>query len=129
MNDVESTEAVRRTLQHDNPEPIEVFMYIRGDRRSRTTSFLKYLSRLHAEGVLARTHVAGALTDVFARKAEFPVVQCDETTEPADDVLDKMLASTHPVLIVGNTVANHMREMEAAINDREKESLDSSASS
>lgn len=129
VNDVESTEAVRQTLQHDNPEPIEVFMYLRKDRRSRTASFLEYLSRLDEEGVLARTHVTGPLTDVFAQKADFPVVQHDETEETADDVLDEMLASDRPVFLVGNTVAHFMRDMEDAINERAGEPLDGPQSS
>lgn len=120
VNDVESTEAVRRALQPDRQEPLTVFMYLRGDRRSPTASFLEYLSLLAEEGLAERVHVAGALTGVFARRADFPVVQHDEARETAGEVLDEMLAEGRPVYLVGNTVAEFMRDMEAAIDERRR---------
>lgn len=120
VNDVESTEAVRQALQYENPEPLTVFMYLRYDRRSRSAAFLDYLGELASEGIVEEVHVAGALTGVFAHRADFQVVQHDEDEETAGEVLDEMVAKGRPVYIVGNTVAEFMRDMETAINDRKR---------
>lgn len=121
VNDVESTEAVRQALQHEQAEPLEVFLYSRFDRRSRTASFLEYLSQLADAGHVNRVHIAGALTEAFEEKADFPVVQHDTDTETADEILEELLATEYPVYIVGNTVAGFMRELEEAITKRQRD--------
>lgn len=128
VNDVESTEAVRQALQHDRPEPLQVFMYLREDRRSRTASFLEYLAQLADEGIVERVHVTGSQTELFARKASVPVVIHDESETSADAVLEEMLDADYPIYIVGNTVAEFMRDMEDAIAERTVEDADDSDS-
>lgn len=120
VNDVESTEAVRRSLV-DDQEAVLPLLYLRPDRRSRSASFLEYLGDLHERGAVDRVHVAGAQTGVFARRADFPVVTHDVDEETAGEILDEMLQEGPPVLIVGNTVAEFMRDLESAIDERAAE--------
>ena len=124
INDVESTEAVRRALQGDDPEPLQVFMYMRGDRRSRSASFLEYLSALADEGIVDQVHVSGEPTAMFARKASFPVMRHDEGAVSARRVVSEMLLQDCPIFIVGNTVAEFMRDMETAIEERKRDERD-----
>lgn len=131
VNDVQSTELIRQALFAKDPsvERIEPFLYLRGDRRGRTVSFLHYLNELYAEDdpVFDQVHVAGQTTEAFARKATFPVTSYDSEV-PAEDVLARLLTSDRPVFIMGNTVAQFMRELQFAIEERE-EMAESSAES
>ena len=61
--------------------------------------------------------MVGSNTDVFARKAPFPVVEHDEETESAESVLSTALSDGWPVLVMGNTVASFMRDLEQAIDE------------
>ncbi|WP_323171822.1 Mur ligase family protein [Natrialba sp. PRR66] len=122
VNDVQSTEMIRQALFSKDPaiDRIEPFLYLRGDRRGRSVSFLHYLNDLYDrdEPVFDRVHVAGGTTSAFARKATFPVT-VHETETPADDVLQSLLENERPVYIMGNTVATFMRDLEDAIEERE----------
>ncbi|ELZ10424.1 Mur ligase family CapB protein [Natrialba aegyptia DSM 13077] len=122
VNDVQSTEMIRQALFAKDPaiDRIEPFLYLRGDRRGRSVSFLHYLNDLYDrdDPVFDRVHVAGGTTSAFARKAAFPVT-VHETETPADDVLQSLLENERPVYIMGNTVATFMRDLEDAIEERE----------
>ncbi|MWG36400.1 Mur ligase family protein [Halomarina oriensis] len=116
VNDTESTEVVRRALAADRPGTIQPLFYIRGDRRGRTAAFLEYLSECYEQGVFEQVRVAGDDTARFARRAPFPVVRHDGD-DPAT-VLDAALDDGWPVFLVGNTVADFMRGMEAEVERR-----------
>ncbi|WP_323172766.1 Mur ligase family protein [Natrialba sp. PRR66] len=120
VNDVQSTEMIRQSLVSRDPsmDTIVPFVYLRGDRRGRTVSFLHYLTELYESGAIDGVHIAGETTKAFDRKAEFPVTTHD-TVNPADEVLDSLLAEEYPILIMGNTVADWMRDLERAIRTRE----------
>ena len=118
VNDVDSTEMIRRALCRQRGDVVQPFLYLRGDRRARTTSFLNYLTELYQEGAIEQVRVAGETTELFADRAPFPVIVHDE--EPAD-TLDAALGDGWPVLVMGNTVAEYMRELEADIERREEE--------
>lgn len=119
INDIESTEAVRKALAGDNE--ILPFVYLRSDRRSRTASFASYLNTLADRGLITRARAGGAFTDVFAANVTVPVTQHDRD-EDAGAVLDEMLTEGPPVLLMGNTVDDFMRDMETEISDRARQS-------
>ncbi len=115
INDIESTEAIRRELAGDNY--VLPFVYLRADRRSRTASFAKYLNTLAERDLIQRAHAGGAFTSVFASNVDVPVVEHNRS-EDAGEVLDEMLATEYPVLLMGNTVDEFMRRMENEIMER-----------
>ncbi|AHG00080.1 Mur ligase [Halostagnicola larsenii XH-48] len=121
VNDVQSTEMIRRALftRDSSVDQIVPFLYLRGDRRGRTVSFLHYLNELYRadDPVFDRVHVAGETTAAFERKASFPVTVHDKDAD-AVIVLDNLLAGQKPVFIMGNTVADFMRDLEVAIDAR-----------
>ncbi|MFC4359857.1 Mur ligase family protein [Halobium salinum] len=119
VNDVDSTEAIREALCQGRVDVVQPFLYLRGDRRARTNSFLNYLTGLYREGKIERAYVAGETTDLFASRAPFPVTVADDDPETA---LGDALADGWPVLVMGNTVADYMRELAADIDRRESES-------
>lgn len=123
VNDVQSTEMVRQALTGDdmNADTVEPFIYLRGDRRGRTVSFLHYLNELYeqSDDAFEQVHIGGKTTEVFKRKADFPVEIHNTGIESAADVLDALLESGHPALLMGNTVAEFMREFETEIDRRE----------
>mgnify|MGYP006276509621 FL=1 len=118
VNDVDSTEIIRQALATPETETIQPFVYLRADRRARTVSFIDYLDGLYDEGVFELARAVGPHAELFARHASFPVATHDESESPAR-VLDAALDPGWPVFIVGNTVAEFMRELDAEIESRE----------
>lgn len=119
LNDVESTEHLRRHLVEPLDVPvIEPVCYLRRDRAGRTTSFVRYAEWLYERGLIDRMRVVGTHTGLFRRRADVPVVVHDEDREPAAAVLDAALDSDRPVVFMGNTVAEFMRDLEAVLDDR-----------
>lgn len=116
VNDVQSTELIRRSLTRDTETPIQPFLYLRGDRRGRTVSFLRYLSDRYEEDAFDTVHVAGDDVNVFKRKADFPVEV--HTEKDAGTVLDQLLEDELPVYIMGNTVSQFMRDLDDEIERR-----------
>ncbi|NIC01010.1 Mur ligase [Halobacterium sp. R2-5] len=116
VNDVESTEIIRRDLCTGPIESIVPLIYLRDDRRARTASFLTYLDELHDSGVVDTVHAVGTPAPLFARKASFPVTV--HTDAPPEDVLDATLEEGPPVLLMGNTVAEFMRGLDDEISAR-----------
>ena len=114
VNDVESTEMVRRSLVDDS-EQIQPFVYLRRDRRARTASFQEYLETLYDRGAIEQARVAGSHTELFAEKSSFPVICHDAETESAIDVLEASIDDGWPVLVMGNTVAEFMRDLDDEI--------------
>ncbi|WP_071391272.1 hypothetical protein [Haloprofundus marisrubri] len=115
VNDIESTEMVRQALAGD--DRVLPFVYLRRDRRGRTASFAEYLNVLADRGVIDRARVGGWNAETFARHVDVPCTTHDRD-ENAGAVLDEMLAEGDPVLLMGNTVDEFMREMEQEIITR-----------
>ena len=122
VNDVESTEMVRQALVPD--EKILPFVYLRRDRRGRTASFAEYVDLLYEQGHIDSAHVGGANTRAFAENTELPVTRHDRGTD-AETVLTDLLAEGKPVVIMGNTVDEFMREFEEAVSTQEQEANES----
>jgi len=118
INDIESTEAIRRALAGDNY--ILPFVYLRADRRSRTASFAAYLNTLADRDLITKARAGGAFTDVFASRVDVPVTTHDRE-EDAGAVLSEMLAEEYPVMLMGNTVDEFMRDMETEIAERARQ--------
>jgi hypothetical protein len=118
VNDVESTEMVRERLAGD--DRVTPFVYLRWDRRGRTASFVRYMNMLVERDLIEEVHVGGANTSTFARSVDCPVTQHPEDAD-ADYVLDQLLYTGYPVVIMGNTVADLMRETQDEIDDRAEE--------
>ncbi|WP_435126022.1 Mur ligase [Halobaculum sp. D14] len=117
INDIESTEAIRQSLAGD--DHVLPFVYLRADRRSRTASFAKYLNTLAERNLIERARAGGAFTGVFASNVDVPVIQHDRD-EDAGAVLEDMLEEGYPVLTMGNTVDDFMRDLEDEIETRAK---------
>ena len=118
INDIESTEAIRRALAGE--DYILPFVYLRADRRSRTASFASYLNTLADRDLIRQARAGGAFTDVFASNVDVPVTTHDRD-EDAGNVLEQMLDERYPVMLMGNTVDDFMRDMEDAIRERARE--------
>lgn len=114
INDIESTEAIRRALAGENY--VLPFVYLRGDRRSRTASFVNYLNTLADRGLIREAAAGGAYSDLFAEKVSVPATAYDRTDDAAE-VLNELLERDHPVLLMGNTVDQFMRDMEDEISE------------
>jgi len=115
VNDVESTERVRRALAADD-ETILPFVFLRADRRGRTASFAEYVELLADQNYVEGVHVAGGHAMAFERNVGIPVTVHD--TEDAGTVLDALLSVGPPVVLMGNTVDEFMRGMAGAIAER-----------
>ena len=115
VNDVESTEMVRNALAGDGK--VLPFVYLRWDRRGRTASFARYVNILIERGLIDEVHVGGASTSTFARNVDCRVTQHAEDAD-AEEVLDEMLDKGYPVVLMGNTVADLMRDMQDCIEER-----------
>ena len=122
VNDVESTEMARQALVAD--EKILPFVFLRRDRRGRTASFAEYVDLLYDQGHIDSAHVGGANTRAFAENTELPVTRHDRETD-AETVLTNLLAEGKPVVTMGNTVDEFMREFEEAVSTQEQEANES----
>ncbi|MEF8894438.1 MAG: Mur ligase family CapB protein, partial [Halodesulfurarchaeum sp.] len=118
VNDVESTEMVRQALVSD--EQILPFVYLRRDRRGRTASFAEYVDILYDQGHIDSAHVGGANTRAFAENTELPVTRHDKGSD-AETVLNDLLAEGEPVVTMGNTVDEFMREFAEVVRAQEQE--------
>lgn len=124
VNDVQSTELVRRALvaglaaEGDDEPVVEPVVNLRSDRRGRTASFIRYLSRLHAEGAISRVHLVGDHQRLFAANTDVPTRHHDTGEASAAAVLDAALAAGRPVILMGNTVTGFMRSLAAEIDRR-----------
>jgi len=123
VNDVESTEMVRQALVSED-EQILPFVYLRRDRRGRTASFAEYVDLLYDQGHVNEAHVGGANTRAFAENTELPVTRHDNGSD-AETVLTDLLAEGEPVVIMGNTVDEFMREFEEVVRAQEQEATES----
>ena len=124
VNDIESTEAARRALAGE--ETVVPFVYLRGDRRSRTASFAKYVNTLVDRGLVDVVYAGGDYTGVFARNVDAPVEQYPPDAD-AGAVLDDLVGTGLPIVTMGNTVADFMRRFEAEIERRAREATHQTA--
>ncbi|SDQ25000.1 hypothetical protein [Halopelagius longus] len=120
VNDIESTEAVRRALVGD--DPIVPFVYLRGDRRSRTASFADYVNTLVERGLVETVVAAGDYTNVFAANVNAPVTRYGPDADP-EEVLDHLLSTGLPIVSMGNTVAEFMRQFEEEVDRRARRAI------
>lgn len=127
VNDVESTEAVRRSLVGGDGETVEPLVYLRPDRRGRSASFRRYLDELAAAGLIERARLVGPETTLVAERLDVPTVEHTTDEDPAA-VLDGALSDGPPVLLAGNTVVEFMDEMDAVIDERATAARDHSPS-
>jgi hypothetical protein len=124
VNDVESTEMVRQALVDE--ESVLPFVYLRRDRRGRTASFAEYVDLLYEQDHVDRVHVGGANTGAFASNTDVPVVVHDADAE-AETVLAELLEAGPPVVFMGNTVDEFMRELSEALATLEEQVLSGAA--
>ncbi|WP_239527745.1 Mur ligase family protein [Haloferax volcanii] len=117
VNDVESTEMVRRVLVDD--ECITPFVYLRRDRRGRTASFAQYIELLFERELIDEAHIGGANTRAFAENVDVPT-KCHSQNADPEQVLTELFTDGRPVILMGNTVDEFMREMQASIEQRVK---------
>ena len=122
VNDVESTEVVRRSLVAETGVGHHVLpvVYLRHDRRGRTASFRRYLDDLSDRKVVSRVVEVGdgPGVDVFADALDVPVeTYAADATDP-EALLDATLSPERPTMLMGNTVASFMEAVESAIEDR-----------
>ncbi|MFK8213885.1 folylpolyglutamate synthase/dihydrofolate synthase family protein [Haloferax volcanii] len=115
VNDVESTEAVRQALENSNR--IIPFVFLRPDRRGRTASFVSYFDHLADQGIIDAGYVMGSGSSVFANETKCEVTEIDADADP-EAVLDRLLDHGQPVMIMGNTVDEFMRQIDSEINSR-----------
>ena len=118
VNDVESTEMVRRVLVDD--ERITPFVYLRRDRRGRTASFARYVELLFERELIDEAHVGGPNTRAFAENVGVPIERHDQDADP-EQVLAELFANGRPVILMGNTVDEFMRDIQASIERGVKE--------
>lgn len=111
VNDVQSTEAVRRALLEDPSDVITPLVYLRRDRPGRTSSFARYLNTLHDDGLIETAHLVNGHAKPFDSRTSFSV----EIHAPDDDpesVLDDVLAEGNPAILMGNATPEFMRELD-----------------
>jgi hypothetical protein len=118
VNDVESTELIRRTLMEDGEDRFRPLVYFRRDRPGRTASFIEYLNSLAEAGLIDEVHALGAHRGVVTRSLTVPIVWHDEADKLPTDVLDEVIDSNQPVIVMGNTVPSFMQELRAEIQRR-----------
>ena len=119
VNAVESTEAVRQSLE--NSDIITPFVFLRPDRRGRTASFVSYFDHLVDRGIIECGYVMGSGSSVFANETMCDVTEIDSGADPAT-VLDQLLDHGRPVMLMGNTVDKFMRDLDGEINSRAQRS-------
>ncbi|WP_440955824.1 hypothetical protein ACSAZK_02325 [Methanosarcina sp. Mfa9] len=115
VNDVESTEMIRRQLAPN--EKILPFVYLREERRGRSVSFVNYLNFLYEKGYINEAWLGGRNTAPFARNIKAPTKEF-RAGDDAGKVLDEMLTVGKPIILMGNTVDDFMRQMEVEISRR-----------
>ena len=118
MNDIESTELLRQFLV-DRLDDVTVtpFVYTRRDRAGRTAAFVHYLDWLESNDLVTDVHVAGTQAALLSRRVDADTTIHAESDSPAA-VLDSALDEGSPVYLMGNTVAEFMRELTDEIDRR-----------
>ena len=117
VNDVESTEMIRKQLAGKNK--VLPFVYLRDERRGRSFSFVNYLNHLFEKGYIEEVFVGGRTIAPFANNIRAPTRQFS-ADDDASIVLDEMEKKGMPIVLMGNTVDDFMRDMELEISRRVK---------
>lgn len=123
VNDVESTEMVRRALAGDPPDAERLcpFVFCRGDRRARTASFAEYLDVLYRRDLIDQVHVAGTGSGVLADRVTPPATRHPASSRHAEEVLDALLSAGQPVMYMANAVDPFMRALIDATERRARD--------
>jgi len=118
MNDIESTELLRQFLvDRLETTTITPFIYTRRDRAGRTAAFVHYLNWLHANDLITDIHAAGTQDSLLERRVDANVIHHSDAADTAA-VLDTLLDEERPVYMMGNTVAEFMRDLTIEIDGR-----------
>jgi len=103
-------------------------VYLRRDRRGRTASFAQYIELLFERELIDEAHVGGANTRAFAENVDVPT-ECHSQNADPEQVLTELFTDGRPVILMGNTVDEFMREMQAVIEQRVKEKKQAASAS
>lgn len=122
VNDVESTDLMRRALQSENPETFQPLVYLRADRPGRTKSFIGYLNWLADQNLIEQVRCVGAHQSVAMRSLGVPVVVHNEETETPREVLEEALADGWPVIVMANSAPEFMQKLSTEIDRRARPS-------
>lgn len=114
VNDVQSTEAVRRSLVGDSGAVVQPLVCLRRDRPGRTDSFIQYLDHLAEQNAIERARVVDGHSRAFRARASFPVVAHSGSEDP-ESVLSAALSDGWPVVLMGNANPEFMQEMREVI--------------
>lgn len=117
VNDVQSTEAVRRALLAGSEEVVQPLVYLRRDRPGRTASYARYLELLYEQGLVEQVRVVDGHASAFDARTSVPVVAHEPSERPAA-VLTAALADGWPVIVMGNATPAFMTELRDAIEER-----------
>lgn len=116
VNDVQSTEVIRRALVADD-ELIQPLIYLRWDRPGRTASYARYVDELADRGLIEQVRVINGHKRAFDARTSVPVLAHDPS-ESAASVLTTALEDDWPVLIMGNANPPFMEELREVIDER-----------
>ena len=129
VNDIQSTEQVRRSLLTDTDCMIEPLLNLRWDRRGRTASFIRYLEYLYECKAICQVHTLGDEQALVERNVSFSVHRHDTGVESPSEVLDSVLKTDRPVLLMGNVVTEFMQSLLEEIENRSKLTTDQTVDS
>jgi len=114
VNDVQSTEAVRRSLVGSTEQVIQPLVYLRRDRPGRTASYIRYLNLLYERGLVEQARVVDGHGAAFAARTEAPVIRHRPSDDP-EQVLRAALHDGWSVMLMGNATPEFMQELRAVI--------------
>lgn len=117
VNDVQSTEAIRRALVRDSEEVVQPLVYLRRDRPGRTASYAQYLDLLAERGHVEQVRVVDGHAMAFDHRTSVPVLTHAASEDPAS-VLTEALEDEWPVILMGNANPEFMGEMSEYIDSR-----------
>lgn len=117
VNDVQSTEAIRRALVGGSGEVVQPLVYLRRDRPGRTASYARYLDVLADRGLVEQVRVVDGHAGAFAHRISLPVIP-HAPSEAPESVLSDALADGWPVILMGNATPEFMRELSELVEDR-----------
>lgn len=128
INDVDSTAAVLRWMQRDDPRPVSLFAFFREDRADRTATFRDLFEEFLADGSVERVYLSGARAPVVARRLRafgdrVRVVPAD--VERATQVVETIAEECRggAVMTVANAVPPFPRAVSEALRAEDPVSL------
>lgn len=126
VNDIQSTEAVRRSLVGSTEQVIQPLVYLRRDRPGRTSSYIRYANLLYERGLIEQVRVVDSHGEAFAARTKAPVTHHPHTADP-EQVLQSALDDGWPLILMGNATPEFMEELRGVIEDRRTKFPDETA--